>query len=59
LPGRAARADDWYHYQIAVDGRPRSYRDRSHGHPHAEVTVRDLITGDTVTIKKLPPGYEP
>jgi hypothetical protein len=26
---------------------------------HAEVTVHDRVTGDTVTIKTLPPGYEP
>ena len=28
-------------------------------HPHAEVTVRDLVTGDTITIKALPPGRAP
>jgi hypothetical protein len=57
-------------YQIAVDGQPRTYRDDKaiaieaaeylkYKNPHAEVTVHDLMTGDTVTIKKLPPGYEP
>ena len=28
-------------------------------HPHAEVMVRDLVTGDTITITALPPGYVP
>ena len=53
-------------YQIAVDGQPRSNRDDKaiaieaaeylkYKHPHAEVTVRDLVTGDTITIKALPP----
>ena len=28
-------------------------------HPHAEVTVHDLMTGDTITIKMLPPGRVP
>ena len=48
-------------YQIAVDGKPRSNRDDSaiaieageylkFRHPHAEVTVHDLVTGDTITI---------
>ena len=57
-------------YQIAVDGKPRSDRDDKaiaieaaeylkYQHPRAEVTVLDLETGDTVTIKKLPPAYEP
>jgi hypothetical protein len=57
-------------YQIAVDGQPRSNRDDKaiaieaaeylkYKHPHAEVTVRDLVTGDTITIKALPPGYVP
>jgi hypothetical protein len=27
--------------------------------PHAEVTVHDRATGDTVTIKMLPPGRVP
>jgi hypothetical protein len=54
-------------YQTAVDGQPRSNRDDKaiaieaaehlkYKHPHAEVTVRDLVTGDTITIKALPPG---
>ena len=28
-------------------------------HPHAEVTVHDRETGDTITIKALPPGRAP
>jgi hypothetical protein len=54
-------------YQIAVDGQPRSNRDDraiaieaaeylKHRNPHAEVTVHDRVTGDTITIKMLPPG---
>ena len=57
-------------YQIAVDGQPRSNRDDraiaieaaeylKYKNPHAEVTVHDRVSGDTVTIKTLPPGYEP
>ena len=57
-------------YQIAVDGQPRSNRDDKaiaieaveclkYKHPHAEVTVHDLVTGDTITIKALPPGRAP
>ena len=56
-------------YQIAIDGQPRSNRDSKaiafeaaeylkHKNPHAEVTVHDRVTGDTVTIKMLPPGYK-
>ena len=56
-------------YQIAIDGQPRSNRDGKtiafeaaeylkHKNPHAEVTVHDRVTGDTVTIKMLPPGYK-
>jgi hypothetical protein len=56
------------HYQIAVDGQPRSNRDTKavaieaaeylkYKHPHAEVTVHDLMSGDTITIKT--PGREP
>jgi hypothetical protein len=48
-------------YQITVDGQPRSNRDDKtiaiksaeylkHKNPHAEITVHDLVTGDTVTI---------
>ena len=57
-------------YQIAVDGQPRSNRDDKaiaieaaeylkYKHPHAEVTMHDLVTGDTITIKALPPGRAP
>ena len=57
-------------YQIAVDGQPRSNRDDKafaieaaeylkYKHPHAEVTVHDLMTGDAITIKTLPPGRVP
>jgi hypothetical protein len=57
-------------YQIAVDGQPRSNRDDSaiaieaaeylkYKHPHAEVAVYDRETGDTITIKALPPGRAP
>jgi hypothetical protein len=46
-------------------GQPRSNRDDKaiamgaaeylkYKHPHAEVTVRDLVTGDTITIKARP-----
>ena len=52
-------------YQIAVDDQPRSNRDTKaiaieaaeylkYKHPHAEVTVYDLMTGDTITIKARP-----
>ena len=55
-------------YQIVVDGQPRSNRDDraiaieaaeylKYKHPHAEVTVHDLMTGDTITIKT--PGRAP
>jgi hypothetical protein len=57
-------------YQIAVDGQPRSNRDDKaiaieaaeylkYKHPYAEIAVRDLATGDTITIKALPPGRAP
>ena len=57
-------------YQVAVDGAPRSNRDTKaiaieaaeylkYKHPHAEVTVYGLMTGDTMTIKALPPGRAP
>ena len=57
-------------YQIAVDGQPRSNRDDKaiaieaaeylrYKNPHAEVTVYDRETGDTITIKALPPGRAP
>ena len=54
-------------YQITVDGQPRSNRDDKaiaieaaeylkYKHPHAEVTVHDLVTGDTITIKACRPA---
>jgi hypothetical protein len=54
-------------HQIAVDGQPRTNRDSKliafkaaeylkYKNPHAEVTVYDRKTGETVTIKMLPPG---
>ena len=57
-------------YQIAVDGVPRSNRDNKtiaieaaeylkYKHPHADVTVYDRETGDTITNKALPPGRAP
>ena len=50
-------------YQIAVDGQPRIAIEAAeylkYKHPHAEVTVHDLVTGDTITIKALPPGRAP
>ena len=57
-------------YQIAVDGQPRSNRDDKaiaiesaeylkYKHPHAEVTIYDRETGDTITIKALPHGRAP
>ena len=50
-------------YEIAVDGKPLTYRDlkevafysaRHHKmlHPNERVTVRDLITGETIAITK-------
>lgn len=49
-------------FEIAVDGRPCSYRGDAvtaregaiflkTKHPHSEVTVRDLKTGDVTTVK--------
>ena len=49
-------------YEITVDGRPRTNRDDKtiaikaaeylkHNNPHADVAVRDRMTGDTITIK--------
>ena len=54
-------------YEITVDGQPRSNRDDKtiaikaaeylkYKYPHAEVTVYDRETGDTITIKALPPS---
>ena len=54
-------------YEITVDGKPRSNRDiktlalqaadyLKSKNPNVEVTVRDLITGETIIIKHpLPP----
>jgi len=50
-------------YEIAVDGKPRSYRDEKSiaieaaqylksKHPNVLVTVRDLATGETIEVKK-------
>jgi hypothetical protein len=49
-------------FEIAIDGTPRTYRDRKElaieaatvlktKNVHAEVTVRDLETGKTITVK--------
>jgi electron transfer flavoprotein alpha/beta subunit len=49
-------------YEIAIDGMPRSYRDRKElaieaatflktKNVHSEVTVRDLGTGETIAVK--------
>ena len=49
-------------YEIAIDGIPRSYRDRKQlaievatflktKNPNAELTVRDLETGETIAVK--------
>ena len=53
-------------YQIAVDGQPRSNRDdkaiaieAAEYLKYKQVTVHDLMTGDTITIKTLPPGRAP
>ena len=57
-------------YQIAVDGQTRSNRDDraiaieaaeylKYKNPHAEVIVYDRETGDTITIKALPPSRVP
>jgi hypothetical protein len=48
--------------EIAIDGTPRSYRDRKElaieaatflktKNPNAELTVRDLKTGETIAVK--------
>jgi hypothetical protein len=53
---------------VTIDGQPRTNRDDKaialkaaeylkYKNPHAEITMHDLVTGDTVTIKALPPGY--
>jgi len=50
-------------YEIAIDGSPRSYRDRKElaieaatflktKHPNAQLTVRDLETGETIAVKR-------
>ncbi len=52
-------------YEIAVDGKPRSYRDvkavaiesaqsLKSRNPNIKVTVRDLETGETIVIKNPP-----
>ena len=49
-------------YEIAIDGTPRSYRDRKElaidaatflktKNPNAELTVRDLEFGETIAVK--------
>jgi hypothetical protein len=49
-------------YEIAIDGTPCSYRDRNElaieaatflktKNPNAELTVRDLVTGETIAVK--------
>jgi len=49
-------------YEIAIDGTPRSYRDRKElaieaatflktKYPNAQLTVRDLETGETIAVK--------
>jgi hypothetical protein len=49
-------------YEIAIDGIPRSYRDRKElaieaaaflktKNPNAQLTVRDLETGETIAVK--------
>jgi hypothetical protein len=49
-------------YEIAIDGTTRTYRDREElaraaatllkaAQPHAEITVRDLQTGNITTVK--------
>jgi hypothetical protein len=49
-------------YEIAIDGTPRSHRDRKDlaleaatflktKNVHAEVTVRDLVTGDITVVR--------
>jgi hypothetical protein len=48
-------------YEIAIDGKPRSYRNEKAmaiegaiflktKQPHAEVTVRDVVTGVTIAV---------
>ena len=43
-------------YEITVDGKPRSNRDTKtkSKNPNVEVTVRDLIGGETIVIKNSP-----
>jgi hypothetical protein len=56
-------------WEITVDGRPRSYRDRRQiaiesaeylksKNPNVEVTVRDMTTGETTVIEWRPPRPE-
>jgi hypothetical protein len=50
------------HFEISIDGKPRSYRDRKsvaieaaehlkRKHPNSEVAVRDLRSGEGVEVK--------
>jgi len=52
-------------YEIAVDGKPRSYRDAKvtalesaqylkKSNPNVDVTVRDLERGETIVVKSRP-----
>ena len=53
------------HYEIAVDGKPLSYRDAKEtalesaqylkkSNPNVDVTVRDLETGEMIVVKSRP-----
>jgi len=53
-------------YEIAVDGKPRSYRDAKgtalesaqylkKSNSNVDVTVRDLERGETIVVKSRPP----
>jgi hypothetical protein len=56
-------------YEILIEGQSRTNRDDraiaiktaeylKQKNPHAEITVRDRVTGETVaTVKTLPPGH--
>jgi hypothetical protein len=50
------------HFEISIDGKPRSYRDRKsvaieaaehlkRKHPNSEVVVRDLRSGEAAAVK--------
>jgi hypothetical protein len=58
----AMKTNSGARYEIAIDGMPRSYRDRRDlaneaatflktRNVHAEVTVRDIETGQTTVVK--------